>query len=142
MLSHFVRCTSAAVLGALALLATVPPAAAAEDGWKEIATTARKKVLLKPSSIRRHGEFVEAWTRYEYAELQREVGKVPYRTSNYLTDYDCKGVREMTRRVVSHNGPLEAHDLDLSRRQEWRPVGGAKTVSGVVFEQVCAKVPG
>lgn len=142
MLSQFVRRSSGVLIGALALLSAVPPAIAAEEGWAEIATTARKKVLIKPQSIRPHGEFVEAWTRYEYGELQRDVGKVPFRTSNYLTDYDCKGAREMTRRVVSHNGPLEAHDLDLGRRKEWRPVAGPGTVSGIVFKQVCAKAPG
>ena len=142
MLSQFVRRSSGVLIGALALLSALPPAIAAEEGWAEIATTARKKVLLKPASIRPHGEFVEAWTRYEYGELQKDVGKVPFRSSNYLTDYDCKGAREMTRRVVSHNGPLEAHDLDLSRRKEWRAVGGPTTVSGIVFKQVCAKASG
>lgn len=142
MLAKLAHRSSAALIGAIALLTGLPPAVAAEEDWKEIASTVRKKVLLKPASVRPHGEFVEAWSRYEYSELQRDVGKVPFRTSNYLTDYDCKGGREMTRRVVSHNGPLEAHDLDLSRRKEWRAVGGPTTVSGIVFKHVCGKAPG
>ena len=55
------------------------------------------------------------------------------------TRFDCKGAREMTRRVTSHNGPLEVHDFDLSRRNEWRPVAGPTTVSGIIFRKVCGR---
>lgn len=119
-----------------AMLAAVPAHAA--ESWTEIASTARKKVLLQRDSIKPHGDAVEAWTMYRYDELQTDVGKTPYRSSRYLYDYDCKGGREKARRVVSHNGPLEVHDIDLSRRMDWKPVGGPGTVSGVVFKQVCA----
>ena len=133
---HPSRYCAAAVCTALALM-TLMPAQAAED-WTEIASTARKKVLLQRESIRPHGDAVEAWTLYRYDELQTDVGKTPYRTSRYLYDYDCKGAREKMRRVVSNNGPLEAHDIDLSRRSEWKAVGGPTTVSGIVFKNVCA----
>lgn len=120
-----------------------PPAAAAKEGeggaWTPLATTARKKVLLQYGSIRPHGPFVEAWSRYDYAELQNDVGKVPFRSSRYLADYDCKGGREKMRRVVSSNGPLEVHDLDIDRHTPWTTVGKPTTVSGIVHEAVCAR---
>jgi len=126
----------AAVL--LALLAAAP-LARAEEAWTLIASTATKKVLLQEASIRPHGEFVEAWTLYRFEALQTDVGKTPFRSSRYLYDHDCRGGRERARRVVSFNGPLEAHDLDLSRRMDWTPVGGPTTVSGIVHKRVCAK---
>ncbi len=113
---------------------SAPPA----EGWTEIATTARKQVLLQRDSIRPHGDAVEAWTLYRYDELQHDIGKVPYRSSRYLYDYDCRGGREKPRRIVSHNGPLEVHDIDLGRHSEWKAVGGPTTVSGIVFKHVCA----
>ena len=122
---------------AATLLAVVPVQAA--ESWTEIASTARKKVLLQRESIRPHGDAVEAWTLYRYDELQTDVGKTPYRTSRYLYDYDCKGGREKMRRVVSHNGPLEAHDIDLSRRSDWKAVGSPTSVSGIVFKHVCSQ---
>ncbi|RIX77188.1 surface-adhesin E family protein [Acidovorax cavernicola] len=128
----------ASACAAATLLAAVPAQAA--DNWTEIASTARKKVLLQRDSIKPHGDAVEAWSMYRYDELQTDVGKTPYRTSRYLFDYDCKGGREKVRRVISHNGPLEAHDIDLSRRGDWKPVGGPTTVSGIVFKHVCAQV--
>ena len=122
---------------AATLLAAVPTHAA--DTWTEIATTPRKQVLLQRDSVKPHGDAVEAWTLYRYDELQTDVGKTPFRTSRYLYDYDCKGRREKMRRVVSHNGPLEVHDIDLARRSEWKAVGGPTTVSGIVFKRVCAQ---
>lgn len=124
---------------AVATLLAALPAQSAEN-WTEIASTPRKKVLLQRDSIRPHEGMVEAWTLYRYDELQTDVGKTPYRTSRYLYDYDCKGAREKARRVVSHNGPLEVHDIDLSRHTEWKAVGGPTTVSGIVFKHVCAQV--
>lgn len=132
-----VRCLVASACTVASLLASMPARAA--ENWTEIASTPRKKVLLQRDSIRPHGDAVEAWTLYRYDELQTDVGKTPFRTSRYLYDYDCKGAREKMRRVVSHNGPLEAHDIDLSRRSEWKAVGGPTTVSGIVFKNVCAK---
>lgn len=126
----------ASACAAAALLTAVPTQAA--DNWTEIASTSRKKVLLQPESIKPHGDAVEAWTLYRYDELQTDVGKTPFRTSRYLYDYDCKGGREKMRRVVSHNGPLEVHDIDLARRSDWKAVGGPTTVSGIVFKRVCA----
>jgi len=131
-------------VGVLALVAAVPCVSAQpqpkQQEWTQLMTTARKKVSLKIPSIRPHGEFVEAWTRYDYFELQNDVGKQPFRASNYLGDYDCKGRREKMRRVVSYNGPLEVHDLDIGRHTQWSPVGKPETVSGAVFEAVCAKM--
>lgn len=126
----------ASACAAAALLTAVPTQAA--DNWTEIASTPRKKVLLQRESIKPHGDAVEAWTLYRYDELQTDVGKTPFRTSRYLYDYDCKGGREKMRRVVSHNGPLEVHDIDLARRSDWKAVGGPTTVSGIVFKRVCA----
>jgi hypothetical protein len=126
----------ASACAAAALLTAVPAQAA--DHWTEIASTPRKKVLLQPESVKPHGDAVEAWTLYRYDELQTDVGKTPFRTSRYLYDYDCKGGREKMRRVVSHNGPLEVHDIDLARRSDWKAVGGPTTVSGIVFKRVCA----
>ena len=132
LLRHLV-CTACLCAGVSAL-----PEAAAKDGaWTPIASTPRKKVLLQYGSIRPHGLFVEAWSRYDYAELQNDVGKVPFRSSKYLADYDCKGGREKTRRVVSFNGPLEVHDLDIDPHTKWSPVGKPDTVSGIVHEAVC-----
>lgn len=116
-----------------------PGVAAKEEAWTPVANTPRKKVLLQYASIRPHGPFVEAWSRYDYAELQNDVGKVPFRSSKYLADYDCKGGREKMRRVVSYNGPLEVHDIDLDRHTKWSPVGKPDTVSGIVHEAVCTK---
>lgn len=127
----------ASACAAATLLMALPAQAA--DNWTEIASTPRKKVLLQRDSIRPHNGMVEAWTLYRYDELQTDVGKTPYRTSRYLYDYDCKGGREKARRVVSHNGPLEVHDIDLSRHTEWKAVGGPTTVSGIVFKHVCAQ---
>lgn len=128
----------AAACAAAALVMAIPTQAA--ENWTEIASTPRKKVLLQRDSIRPHDGAVEAWTLYRYEELQTDVGKTPYRTSRYLYDYDCKGGREKARRVVSHNGPLEAHDIDLGRRSEWKAIGAPTTVSGIVFKHVCAQV--
>lgn len=132
------RCAAAVSAFALAATLAAMPAHAGEN-WTEIATTARKKVLLQRDSVKPHGDVVEAWTLYRYDELQTDVGKTPFRSSRYLYDYDCKGGREKARRVVSHNGPLEVHDIDLSRRMDWKPVGGPTTVSGIVFKHVCAQ---
>ncbi|MDZ4360445.1 MAG: hypothetical protein U1B84_29220 [Variovorax sp.] len=127
----------ASACAAAALLTALPAQAA--DNWTEIASTPRKKVLLQHESIKPHGDAVEAWTLYRYDELQTDVGKTPFRTSRYLYDYDCKGGREKMRRVISHNGPLEVHDIDLARRSDWKAVGGPTTVSGIVFKRVCAQ---
>lgn len=159
MSRFFGRCAAGATLAsALALAgcattggapaASAPSAAAptatavAPADWKSVAKSTNQEVFVDAASIRERDGFVEAVTRFEYAQPQ-PYGKKTFQSARNVYRFDCATRRIADRENLVYAGPQLSGDKvgDATRSTKnliWRDTVKG-TADGAVAFYVCSQ---
>jgi hypothetical protein len=117
------------------------PVAASAD-WKSVAKSDNQDVFVDDASIRERDGFIEAVTRYEYAQPQ-PYGKKTFRSARNVYRFDCANRRIADRENLVYAEPQlgGAKVGDATRSTAnliWRDAVRG-TADGAVLYYVCSK---
>jgi hypothetical protein len=132
--------TGGAPTGGASTTTAVPTAASAD--WKSVAKSDNQEVFVDDGSIRERDGFVEAVTRYEYAQPQ-PYGKKSFQSARTVYRFDCAARRVADRENLVYAGPQLSGDKvgDATRSTKnlvWRDTVQG-TADGAVLFYVCSK---
>jgi hypothetical protein len=123
---------------------TAPAAAAvATADWKSVAKSDNQEVFVDAASIRERDGFIEAVTRYEYAQPQ-PYGKKTFQSARNVYRVDCASRRIADRENLVYAGPqlsgAKVGDATRSTKNlVWRDTTRG-TADGAVAYYVCQKM--